>query len=202
MPLALLLASCVVSFPAEGLHGTEAGAVEGLPEASSAEASGEALSIDALVDGTLAEQTPGDGNRGDLTDVDATTDADACPAVCTNGCDDGTCVLSCRNRCTCPEGQHCVINCMPNKCNERIDCRAAKSCAINCRNGACSGPIECGAAACNIRCERKACNDQVDCTESSRCCVLCGPDSCSDVRCPSGCGDRCQAPLAQGSCGC
>jgi hypothetical protein len=124
-------------------------------------------------------------------------DGSACPAECSNNCEDETCEIdiNCPGTSpsctvdglpqTCPPGLPCDVMCIgPNSCDDtKIECATGEPCTLEC-----SGPYSCGRAI-------------VKCPSEGPCVVSCtGREACQalDVMCGTGpCTVTC-SPVAAG----
>jgi hypothetical protein len=139
----------------------------------------------------------------------------ACPAICTGGCLDGTCIIACNtnNACKddtldCPAGFACTVECGANdacknaiiNCPSRYACNVACSvdcegANINCSTGTCS--LTCGAGmACknaDLGCGGNTCEATCNGTADLPA-VACG-SSCDCDACGLSNGQACTGPM-------
>ena len=154
---------------------------------------------------------PGDDcvNRGDKCVTSGlccgeSTDPDPqapCPAICDNGCAEGTCLITCDGaEChdvllSCPDGYNCRVDCSASSdCKKtRIHCPPTERCDVYCAEGGkrCDDlAMQCGDGPCSMTCSG---GDECDHAE-----VFCGANTC-DVVCSTGDDPRVQCGT---SCGC
>ncbi len=125
----------------------------------------------------------------------------ACPDVCTGGCNNGKCVISCSddNACPsaieCPAGMNCQVTCTGlDSCSDAVHCDDDFPCHVTCNGeAACKNfTIYCGARSdCQMTCGATA--PQSNCLGAH---MVCGAGECH-AQCfgqnhPSmDCGDAC-----------
>ena len=146
------------------------------------------LGYEPLPGSDLISGADGGATRDGAVAVDAGAgDAPGCPAMCTQGCADGTCHIlgddldATGTTIRCPPGMPCRVTCMARQsCRTKIDCTGATSCAIDCvGDRSCFFGALCGAQPCDISCAGVNACGPIDCGPSPSCAVTCGgDDSC------------------------
>ncbi len=129
----------------------------------------------------------------------ATVSAAPCPADCSNGCANGTCVIDCLSAgaCasttkTCPDGRPCVVNCTAGACaNLAVSCPADHPCTLSCEGiAACAdADLNCGAGTCDLSCnaDSDACLGVDQNCGSNACTATCGGSSMPVQHCGPSC---------------
>ncbi|MFO0634885.1 MAG: hypothetical protein U0168_18735 [Nannocystaceae bacterium] len=142
-------------------------------------------------------------DAGGACGVDPTPPGDAsCPAVCTGGCDAGTCTIACEDTAACndrtiacPPDFACALVCDGGDAcdSSTVQCPDGYACTITCVQGtdACGDMVvECGgASSCDIACADAptVCIGAVLQCGTGSCAASCAGDSKADVEC----GDAC-----------
>jgi hypothetical protein len=132
--------------------------------------------------------------------VDPNPPGGECPAVCSGGCDAGTCVIACRGEqlckeatLACPEGFACRIECHGHQsCEDAIvTCPALYRCEVDClETQACKEmKLGCGTGSCTIVCGiDQACeHTEFRCAAGAACQASCA-GSAPDIK---GCNEAC-----------
>jgi hypothetical protein len=156
----------------------------------------------------------GGGGNGMVIDA-ATVAADAAdPALCQQGCTNGTCmagvcVIDCSapfsctsNDIRCPANLPCRVVCGERSCAKKILCEKAASCEVQCTGeSSCQDEVICNANRCKVDCLGASSCKKTKCGSSCACDVTCtgvgsctDPNECSDTSCRL--GEGCSSLLA------
>lgn len=145
----------------------------------------------------------GPGGAGGVPDVTpcgepAEATRTDCPAECTGGCMNGTCVIlcnddqSCNALIRCPAGLDCQVTCTgENSCRYQIECDDYYRCGITCNaTGACTGlEVACGELSeCAVSClSSDACSGGTVMCGDGACATTCLGDAVPNVTCGEAC---------------
>jgi len=135
---------------------------------------------DPDVECSATQTCNGSGACAFTCDQEPSPPGGSCPAICTGGCLDGTCIIPCNtdsacegDTINCPAGFACTVECGANdgcknttvNCPSRYACNVA--CSVDCQNA----NVNCNTGVCNLTCGAGNACKNVDLT--------CGANTCS-----------------------
>jgi len=143
------------------------------------------------------------GTEGCACGTSQPPSATRCPAECTGGCDETTCIVDCATNgacegaaIACPSGWNCLVDCQANSgCRNATIACAETECTVLCGSvSACEDAvIGCGAGVCNVECN----SGNGVCSGLE---LVCGPNTGS-IACASAQNETI-TPMPDGQCSC